>query len=693
MDVDDPQYMDRMKAIYAWRVDFVRSNTKFVAAGTTPGSPGSPGVPGETYYTFSLWGWDSDAKQQFVVQSVTHYLTMGDAESAADIARLEIVPAGTAKGDFFELGGVPVTMAWFYGGFINSLASDQGFDRYETKEVVVPGNGGSTGTPGQAYGQRWEAYVRDLDWMERAIDILIDGLNRLYNKPDALPGWDALWTEVKGDLAHLQAAQLDITKDADGNERYMDRYRATVDSILLSVGILPKSDSSSVDAGGCWTDHGGTHWWVDVDGYYLPAFTNKAYISARRDSTSGKAYSTMEFGFGLVVACEERLKEGDELQIKIMQVDAEKPYQVGDEAVIATIAAGPAWLTGGVDGTDVQTWLVNGSSSGLLPDYIVPTDGTPATVWSHAGIDLLLGLGGIPFALGDAFSLAIEAGQYRWRRSEGAWSALLDIPASGFAPLADGLETYFDAGAAPSFVPGDAYGFQVHQPWAASHVRDASASMWGWEAANAHLVVDLGAVQQLDAVALARYQLPGSAEVSVELSADGATWSLPIAMDVTGQVSVKFLPGSTARYVRLAVASAAGGSIGWIWVGTPLATDHHASSCKRKRRWAVQRADGINSAGLYAGAGDGWSLGWQPDDTVSSRLLEGDVKRLLELLNWSQLTDEPLLFVPHHLHAQDAALVRFSTDALEVSDMHEWQPNSADDRFLSGSLELEPVYA
>ena len=39
--------------------------------------------------------------------------------------------------------------------------------------------------------------------------------------------------------------------------------------------------------------------------------------------------------------------------------------------------------------------------------------------------------------------------------------------------LADGLTVHFDAGAAPSFAPGDAYGFDVHQPWAVSHVRDA----------------------------------------------------------------------------------------------------------------------------------------------------------------------------------------------------------------------------
>lgn len=467
---------------------------------------------------------------------------------------------------------------------------------------------------------------------------------------------------------------------------------ARMDYCRTLAGILPKSDSSSGDAGGCWIDHGDAHWWADVDGYYLPAFTNRAYISARRDTETGKAYSTMEFGFGLVVACPERLKIGDEIQIRILQVDAEKPYQVGDEAVLSTIAAGPAWLAGGVDGTDEQTWRVAGSASGPLPDYIVPTDGSAAPVWSHAGIDLRLALGGIPFALGDVFSLAVEAGQYRWRRDGGPWSALLDIPPSGPAALADGLAVDFDAGAAPSFVPGDEYAFAVHQPWAVSHVRDASGSVWGWDGADADLVLDLGTVQPLGAVALARYQLPAGAQVAVALSDDGVVWSAPIAMDVSRLVAVHFLDAA-ARYVRVAVTGATGGSIGWVWAGLPLATDHHASSCRRRRRWAVQRADGINPAGLYAGAGDGWSLGWQPGDTVASRLLESDVARLLALLDWSQQTDEPLLFVPHILHPEDASLVRFGADALDVSDLHEWQPDDASQRLLSATLELEPVYA
>ena len=555
------------------------------------------------------------------------------------------------------------------------------------------------GTPGTSFGVAYLAYKRDLDWMQSAIPILVGCLQQVYKSAPALALWDQLWTEVQADMAHLNATVDDIGLEAGASTadpRFMDRYRARVDNILLSIGILPKSESSSSDAGSCWTDHGGTHWWVDAEGYYLPAFTNQAYVSARRDADTGKPYSTQEFGFGLVVACPERLREGDEITLRIEAVDGERPYRVGDEAIIQTIGAGPAWLAGGVDGTDVQTWRVLGSASGALPDCVVPTDGTPVPDYAAAGVTLRLAPGGIPFSLGDSFSLAVEAGQFQWRRTDGgvpgAWSAEADIPAAGVAPLADGLTVHFDAGAAPSFVPDDDYLFRVHQPWAASHVRDAQASRWGWAGSNATLTIDLGAVQPLGALALARYALPAGAVLAFELSDDGAAWTAPVVLDTSGPACVHLLDAA-ARHVRLTVAGAEGGHIGWLWLGVPLATDHHASSCQRRRRWAARRGDGPNAASLYSGVGDGWSLAWAPGDEQGSRLLAADVVQLVALLDWAQVHDEPLLFVPHHQHPQDAALVRFAADALEVTDLHAWQPDSAGDRILSAALELDPVYA
>lgn len=139
--------------------------------------------------------------------------------------------------------------------------------------------------------------------------------------------------------------------------------------------------------------------------------------------------------------------------------------------------------------------------------------------------------------------------------------------------------------------------------------------------------------------------------------------------------------------MRLSVTNAPGGSIGWIWCGQPLATENHASSCDRLRRWASTRGNGPNAAALYAGAGTGWKLAWE------DALLEPDVAALLGLGDWAQEHDEPLLFVPHHMHAADASLVRWSADALQISDIHAYQPDNEAWRLMSGALDLEPVFA
>ena len=78
---------------------------------------------------------------------------------------------------------------------------------------------------------------------------------------------------------------------------------------------------------------------------------------------------------------------------------------------------------------------------------------------------------------------------------------------------------------------------------------------------------------------------------------------------------------------------------------------------------------------------------------MASRLLEADLQALLPLLDWAQQQDEPLILVPHHLHPQDASLVRYEAEALEVTDTNEYQGNDRQHRYLSATLELEPVYA
>jgi hypothetical protein len=584
---------------------------------------------------------------------------------------------------------------------------------------------------------KWAKYFtapKDLDFADRVTGVFSTCLTELYaaDTPSttALDEWDDALTAMDTDLADLEGnvfngvagqnlveslgeavtaavAMPEYLDNAGGHTQQVNitqqlsvsiadlvrKYEARMDYVRVLAGIVPKSDPSSSDAGGCWVDHGGDFWWTDVDGYYLPAFTNEAYISARRNTETQEAYSTKEFGFGLVVACPDRLKVGDSITIRIEQVDSQRPYAVGDTAVLQTVGAGPAWFTGGVDGTDKQTWRVAASVAGALPDYMVPTAGTTVPAYVEEGVTLQLALGGIPYALGDKFTFAIEAGQYRWRKDGGAWSAASDIPATGIAALADGLQATFAPGAAPSFVGGDAYSFAVYQPNAASHVQNALASVWAWDGATASTTLDFGAPTTMEVLALARYSLPPGATATVQLSSDGTTWGTAVPLDVSGLIALHtFADGTTAQALRVNVASATGGSIGWLWAGVPLATTYSASTCQPTRRWAVQRGQGVNAAALYSGAGVGWVVEWNIDSGLGGFLTNAEASALLGVVDWSQQHDEPLIFVPHHLHPQDASLVRPADDAIEVTDAMEYQPNDTGHRKLQARLTLDPLY-
>ena len=86
----------------------------------------------------------------------------------------------------------------------------------------------------------------------------------------------------------------------------------------------------------------------------------------------------------------------------------------------------------------------------------------------------------------------------------------------------------------------------------------------------------------------------------------------------------------------------------------------------------------------------------QPDELFASaaaREAQARLQHLVELLDWAQETDEPLIFAPNYLLPDSASLVRFGNDALNVDDKHQFQPNGVEHRVLSAALELEPVFA
>lgn len=474
-----------------------------------------------------------------------------------------------------------------------------------------------------------------------------------------------------------------------------DRHRSRLAHVYICAGLSPKSSASGKAAGdGCWRDDPtATHWWVDEDGYYFPAFSNQAYVSSAQSCGSGASagiplgqpYSTHEFGLFIAVGCTERLKVGDRFILTIEGVDGERPYSVGDSAEINVVAGGPAYLNGGATGSDTLTWAVSGTVSGVLPAYAL---GAAEPDYHQGGADVVIHRGGIPFALGDKFTLAIESQRYRWRRDAGAWSSPADIPA-GAAALADGLTAQFIAGAAPSFEVGDAWQFLARQPNAPTNLRQPNVAAWAWSGAAATLTAALGGARTLTALALSRYSLPPGAVVTIE-GGDGATWPESQVMDVSGAVSVAVLATPwTVTHLRLSVASATGGCIGWWWAGEPLDTTYSAARCRLARAYALQRGEAINPSSQYLGSGTAGEVAWSHNE---SPLHQTDLDAILAMLDHMQRGGEPMILVPHFLHPAEAGLVRVDIDSIQPEEYFEMQPDATAHRIYALSMPLSPVH-
>lgn len=472
-------------------------------------------------------------------------------------------------------------------------------------------------------------------------------------------------------------------------DQFAQRYEAAMATVLAMAGIVPKSDAGG-EGSACWQDPGTDHYWRIEGTNYLPVFSNVYYHSVVEqyspDSGKTEIVSTHEFGFGLRVACEERLSDGDSVTITIGDVSSNYPYAVGDTYKIPLIAGGPLNFAGGIDGTDTQTWTVQSSTDGLLADYSLTATEDP---YSDGGLGFTINRGGIPFALGDAFTFSVESGgRFKWRKDSGSWSSATAIADS--VSLTDGLSAAFVSGAAPSFVESDLHSFTVRQPHSPAHVQSAHGETWQWTGATATLTATWTTDQTISAVGVLRHGLSGAATVSIALKNSGGTTLHTFAPTVAAGPLLEFLasPLAAVRSLVVTIAGATGQALGWLYAGAPLATTHNASRCKLQRAYRLEAGSGINPRGLYLGAGRGGEIAWE------DFLTQTDLDALLALVDACKADDDaPVVVVPQALSPQDAALVRINADALEVSDWFEFQPDDRTRRALSLTLPLDAVIA
>lgn len=566
----DPALQSRATALYNWRRELVEVHCE-LATGAT--------VPEAWAVKFRLVSTDTGFVNPW---NTLRFSTEGEADTV--VTQLGAASISPTTGNI----DLPAGIAIF-----------PGLVRYDGADVLPDGINATiediakVSVPAVTDPVAARVSLRDTTWLESVVTALVDALADVYTDATALAAWDGFFADAQAQAAFIAAAGDDLSSEELVAELYQ-RQQAQMDYVRVLAGILPKSDATSGGGAGVWRDDPlATHWWVDPTGRYLPAFSNRVYYSCLRDTGSltgrpGTVVNLQEFAFGLVCPCEHLLKKGDQITITIASVGmVNTSYQQGETLHVDVVGAQPAWLTGGLAGSDEKTWLASGSVDGALAPVVLPAGGSVSA--TRAGVGLTLNEGGIAFELGDAFDFSVEAGVFRWRKDGGAWSPAIDLPDSGAVPLADGVSARFTPGMAPSFVAGDTARFSVLQPFSPEAVRRYTSARWQWEGAAASLLIDFGAAREVGMVALTGHALPPGAACVLSWSLDGADFT-PVALDAAQRVAVGVLPAVvSARYLRIALSDAPGGALGWVFAGVPFASRWQADSVKIKRGWALRR--------------------------------------------------------------------------------------------------------
>ena len=499
-------------------------------------------------------------------------------------------------------------------------------------------------------------------------------------------------------LANAAANNQKISRDyiarqfARVVEYFPSKYAAKMDWVRTIAGIPPKANASSAGSP-CWRDFGDSYWWEDVEGFYLPAFTNHPFVSAKRNADNSIS-STQEFGFGLVTACDHRLKEGDRITIRINGTNSAGSWAEGDRFVIPLIGAASAPLTGGSDGDPTQTWTVRSSVLGSLADYAFLA--SAPTPWAHAPATVELVPGGIAFEIGDSLSFDIEGGQLRWRRDGGSWTTE-DLYAAAPLDLGDGLLLDAQPGTAPSFMADDTWQFSAIATYGTQRMRQPRIGQaFAWDGSSVILEFDLLTVQPIEAVMLAMHDLPLTATVVVDGGVAGtADWT--VTAEVRKGIIMAALPYTigdpleTARYLKVTITGAgSGGSIGWAWAGVGWQPTVGPSSMKLKRTYGLARGAGINPGALYRGVGTGGNWTWALDSGAA--LLAASARGLMELIDHSaEQGMEPVALFPDIMDAVDASVALIDADEIELEEFSNWQDSATN--VVSLSLPLRAVLA
>lgn len=497
--------------------------------------------------------------------------------------------------------------------------------------------------------------------------------------------WDAAFEAFKDDADNLfgmgTGESLSPIVVVDGEtvreernppELYFQRYQAAMNEVLAAAGVDPDFEGAGLDGNRVWTDRGGAAWFECTSHDLLPIQPGYYYHSARlgTDDTGRRVpVSTQEFGVGIDIPCEQ-LIDGDRLSITIDLAGVPRAtYQQGDEFVLQINRAEPVGLSGGQDGTDTLTWSVIGSVDGRLDDYALST--TAPAGYSDGGLSFAIGLGEVPFALGDRYTFRVEAARAQWRLNGGAWSA--PIEAAGTVALTAGLSAVFNPGVAPSWVALDRWSFlaeAINGPARALQPTDDALSWTG-----STTITLTPAAGDVTGLLIADHTIPTDATIELQGSDDGFS-TVASTEAVAWALRHIWVPISTPRAAYRLVINR-GGSIRWLWIGSPLVAEIRGGTSER----------GILTR-RYQLPGIGRRRASVSGNVRHEALTQQSVDDLVDGFGHACDFDRRMLGVL--ISDIEAGIVRLPDDPLEVEDIFGHQP-APSGRLLSVSVALEAV--
>lgn len=403
----------RLQTLYSWKRTFIEAQASILAAATAVTGDSRIAAAGSVLTDITL---DDDP------------LTTGNYTAA--FQRVSAV----LKIDRVDIDAAERVSALFHACLR---------DVYDTNSDTIP----------VAAGTAWDSALTDMQTEFNSISPLIGG-----------EGWRkfSAWVAgaTTGDETKAAEAEYGLQLLTEDVADFLKKYRARLEYVAVIGGVEPDFDNATLPGNEVWQDQGGAAWFESLDGL-LPIQPGFYYYSSVMGDDD-EPVATQEFGIGVGIGCAEFLNSGDKLIITVsLNGNVRVTYQVGDQFRVKVIKGSPVQLGGGQTGTDTQTWRVRGSSAGVLTDYSLYKP-TPAN-YSGGGLTFMITPGGIDSVLGDEFEFYIEGGQFKYRKSGGAWSSNTQIASSVNIDTAGGasIAATFATGSAPSFVIGDTYSFSV----------------------------------------------------------------------------------------------------------------------------------------------------------------------------------------------------------------------------------------